>query len=235
MHYRPLVEYVARRVSAGLPGTVEQADLVGYGMFGLIDAIEKFDVSRNLKFETYAVVRIRGAIIDELRRIDWVPRSVRDKARSADQAFASLESRLLRTPSTMEVAAELGITQEELQQIYHQASARGCVSLDGGFLSADGQEGQPAKLADTIADCRQGPPDALENEELKRILASSISGLAERERIVLTLYYYEGRTLAQIGKSLGVTESRISQIHAKAIAQLRTQVSDLREDLRESA
>jgi RNA polymerase sigma factor for flagellar operon FliA len=229
VHYSRLVEYVASRVSMGLPDNIERADLVSYGMFGLIDAIEKFDMSRNLKFETYAVARIRGAIIDELRRIDWVPRLVRTKARWVDQARANLESRLLRTPTTKEVAAELGITEEELQEISRLASARDCVSLDGARSSARSQSGEATRLADPIEDLGRGPSAAFEREEMKHILANSINGLADRERTVLARYYYEGETLAQIGKSLGLTESRVCQIHARAIARLRDRVSSLRE------
>src|SRR6516225_10184508 len=130
VHYSPLVKYVAGRVSVGLPQNIEQADLVSYGIFGLIDAIEKFDPARKIKFETYAIARIKGAIIDELRSIDWVPRSVRAKARSVERAYAKLENQLLRTPSDTEVASELGISESELQAIFHQISFVGVVALD---------------------------------------------------------------------------------------------------------
>jgi RNA polymerase sigma factor for flagellar operon FliA len=229
VHYWPLVKYVASRVSTGLPSNVEQADLASYGMFGLIDAIEKFDISRDLKFETYSVVRIRGAIIDELRKADWVPRSVRAKARWVDQAQANLEAKLGRTPTAREIAAELGLSEDEYRQVSGRADARGVVSLDGELSGANRHGGESTKLVDTISDPRPGPSGAFESDEMKDIIAGSIAGLADRERTVLTLYYYKGMTLAQIGKQLGLTESRACQIHSKAIMQLRSRLSDLQE------
>ncbi len=225
VHYSPLVKYVAGRVSAGLPHSIEQADLVSYGIFGLIDAIEKFDTSRNIKFETYAITRIKGSIIDELRSIDWVPRSVRAKARSVERAYAKLEAELLRTPSDAEVAAELGISEEELQQIFNQISFVGLIALDEVLSSGSGERGDTTTLGDTIPDRGEGPVAAFEVEEMKHLLASAINRLGDREKIVLTLYYYESLTLAQIGDVLGVTESRVCQIHTKAVLQLRSRLS----------
>jgi RNA polymerase sigma factor for flagellar operon FliA len=219
VHYSPLVKYVAGRVSVGLPHTIEQADLVSYGMFGLIDAIDKFDTDRNIKFETYAITRIKGAIIDELRSIDWVPRSVRAKARSVEQAYASLEASLLRTPSDAEVAAEMEITEADLQQIFTQISFVGIVALDD--VLSGGDRNDSTTLGDTIADRGDGPMAAYEVEEMKQVLATAINRLADREKLVLTLYYYESLTLAEIGQVLGVTESRVCQIHTKAVLQLR--------------
>ena len=221
VRYSPLVKYVAGRVSAGLPHNIEQADLVSYGMFGLIDAIEKYDRSRNIKFETYAITRIKGAIIDELRSIDWVPRSVRAKARSVEKAYAKLEGTLLRTPTDAEVAGELEITEAELQQIFTQISFTGIVALDEVLSGSSGERGDSMTLGDTLADRGDGPVAAFEVEEMKQILASAINRLADREKVVLTLYYYEGLTLAEIGQVLGVTESRVCQIHTKAVLQLR--------------
>jgi RNA polymerase sigma factor for flagellar operon FliA len=222
VHYSPLVKYVAGRVSVGLPHTIEQADLVSYGMFGLIDAIEKFDTERNIKFETYAITRIKGAIIDELRSIDWVPRSVRAKARSVEQAYAKLESTLLRTPTDSEVAEEMGIGEAELQQVFTQISFVGVVALDD--LLAVGDRGETTTLGDTIADRRDGPMATFEVEEMKQVLAGAINRLGDREKVVLTLYYYEGLTLAEIGQVLSVTESRVCQIHTKAVLQLRARL-----------
>ena len=224
VHYSPLVKYVAGRVSVGLPQNIEQADLVSYGIFGLIDAIDKFDPGRNIKFETYAIARIKGAIIDELRSIDWVPRSVRAKARSVEKAYAKLESRLLRTPTDAEVAEEMGISERELQQIFQQVSFVGLIALDE-MLSVSGERGESTTLGDTIADKGEGPMDALEVEETKETLATAINRLGDREKIVLTLYYYEGLTLAEIGEVLGVTESRVCQIHSKAVLQLRSRLA----------
>jgi RNA polymerase sigma factor FliA len=224
VHYSPLVKYVAGRVAVGLPQNIEQADLVSYGIVGLIDAITKFDTSRNIKFETYAITRIKGAIIDELRTIDWVPRSVRSKARAVEKAYAKLEAELLRTPSDAEVAAEMGLSEEDLQQIFTQISFVGLVALDEVLSSGSGQRGDSVTLADTIADRGDGPVAAFEVEEMKLILTSAMNRLADREKIVLSLYYYEGLTLAEIGEILGVTESRVCQIHTKAVLQLRSRM-----------
>ena len=230
VHYSPLVKYVAGRVSVGLPQNIEQADLVSYGVFGLIDAIDKFDTSRNIKFETYAIARIKGAIIDELRSIDWVPRSVRAKARSVEKAYAKLEATLLRTPSDAEVASEMGITERELHNVFNQISFVGLVALDE-MLSVGGERGESTTLGDTIPDKREGPVAAFEVEEMKQILASAINRLGDREKIVLTLYYYEGLTLAEIGEVLGVTESRVCQIHTKAVLQLRSRMVEPEREL----
>ena len=221
VRYSPLVKYVAGRVSVGLPHSIEQADLVSYGMFGLIDAIEKFDTERSIKFETYAITRIKGAIIDELRAIDWVPRSVRAKARSVEAAYANLEGTLLRTPTDAEVAAELHISEADLQSIFAQISFVGIVALDEVLSGGSGDRGESTTLGDTLADRGDGPMAAFEVEEMKQILAGAINRLGDREKIVLTLYYYENLTLAQIGQVLGVTESRVCQIHTKAVMQLR--------------
>jgi RNA polymerase sigma factor for flagellar operon FliA len=221
VHYSSLVKYVAGRISVGLPHTIDQADLVSYGMFGLIDAISKFDTDRNIKFETYAITRIKGAIIDELRSIDWVPRSVRAKARAVENAYANLESQLLRTPTDGEVAAEMEISEEDLQSIFAQTSYVGIVALDDVLSGSNGERGEGTTLGDTLADRHEGPSAAYEVEEMKQVLATAINRLGDREKLVLTLYYYESLTLAEIGQVLGVTESRVCQIHTKAILQLR--------------
>ncbi len=224
VHYSPLVKYVAGRVSAGLPHSIEQADLVSYGIFGLIDAIDRFDPGRNIKFETYAIARIKGAIIDELRSIDWVPRSVRSKAKAVEKAYTKLEASLLRTPTDAEVAQEMGISERELHNVFQQVSFVGLIALDE-MLSVGGERGESTTLGDTIADKGEGPVAAFEVEETKEVLADAINRLADREKIVLTLYYYEGLTLAEIGDVLGVTESRVCQIHSKAVLQLRSRLS----------
>jgi len=231
LHYSPLVKYVAGRVSVGLPQNIEQSDLVSYGIFGLIDAIEKFDPERNIKFETYAIARIKGAIIDELRSIDWVPRSVRAKARSVERAYAKLENTLLRTPTDAEVAAELGISEAELQAMFHQISFVGVVALDEMLSSGGGDRGESTTLGETIADKAEGPVAQFEGEEMKQLLAAAINRLGEREKMVLMLYYYEGFTLAQIGDVLGVTESRVCQIHTKAVLQLRSRMAEPEREL----
>ena len=229
LHYSPLVKYVAGRVGVGLPPNIEQADLVSYGIFGLIDAIEKFDLERAIKFETYAISRIRGAIIDELRAIDWIPRSVRFKAREVEKAYASLEAQLHRTPSEAEVAAEMGIKLDDLHQIFSQVSFVNVVALDE-LLSVGGEKGDKLSLVDTLEDHKaEDPVLAFESEETKYLLAKAINTLPEREKIVVTLYYYEGLTLAEIGQVLGVTESRICQMHTKAVLQLRGKLAESRD------
>ncbi|HEY9369046.1 RNA polymerase sigma factor WhiG [Streptomyces sp.] len=226
LHYSPLVKYVAGRVSVGLPSNVEQADFVSSGVFGLIDAIEKFDVERSIKFETYAITRIRGAMIDELRALDWIPRSVRQKARNVERAYATLEAQLRRTPSEGEVAAELGIAVEELHAVFSQLSLANVVALEE--LLHVGGEGDRLSLMDTLEDtAADNPVEVAEDRELRRLLARAINTLPEREKTVVTLYYYEGLTLAEIGHVLGVTESRVSQIHTKSVLQLRAKLADV--------
>jgi RNA polymerase sigma factor for flagellar operon FliA len=226
LHYSPLVKYVAGRVGVGLPPNIEQADLVSYGIFGLIDAIQKFDIERAIKFETYAISRIKGAIIDELRAIDWIPRSVRYKAREVEKAYAALESRLHRTPNEGEVAEELGIKLEDLHAIFSQVSFVNVIALDE-LLNVGGERGDKLSLVDTLEDTKaEDPVAAFETEETKYLLARAINTLPEREKIVVTLYYYEGLTLAEIGQVLGVTESRICQMHTKAVLQLRGKLAD---------
>ena len=223
VQYSPLVKYVAGRVGVGLPQNVEQADLVSYGMFGLIDAIEKFDPARGFKFETYAMSRIKGAILDELRSMDWVPRSVRSKARSIERAYAKLESDLHRSPTDEELALELEMEVGELQDVVNQISLTGVAALDEMLA---GERGESTTLGDTITtDLVPGPTDVLEEEETRQLLGRSINGMPEREKLVLTLYYYENLTLAEIGKALGVTESRVCQIHTKAVLHLKSRMA----------
>ncbi|HZJ27067.1 MAG TPA: RNA polymerase sigma factor WhiG [Acidimicrobiia bacterium] len=223
LHYSPLVKFVAGRVAAGLPQNIEQADLVSYGIFGLIDAIDKFDPERGFKFETYAISRIKGAIIDELRSIDWVPRSIRSKARSIERAYSKLENELQRTPGDDEVADELEMTESELAQTLSQISFVGLVALDE-LLTVGGERSGSSTLGDTVADRAHDPVAAFELGEMKHVLADAINRMPDRERLVLTLYYYEALTLSEIGDVLGVTESRVCQIHTKAILQLRSRM-----------
>ena len=224
LHYSPLVKYVAGRVAVGLPQNVDQADLVSYGIFGLIDAIEKFDPGGGFRFETYAISRIKGAILDELRSIDWVPRSVRTKARAIESAYAKLEAVHHRTPSDAELAEELDLTVDRLQSTLSQISFVGLAALDE-ILSVGGERGESMTLGDTIADGGDGPMAAFEVAEMREMLADAMRRLPERERTELSLYYYEALTLAQIGQILGVTESRICQIHTRAVLQLRSRLS----------
>ncbi|MCU0284606.1 MAG: RNA polymerase sigma factor WhiG [Candidatus Nanopelagicales bacterium] len=229
LQYAPLVRYVAGRVGVGLPASVEQGDLVSYGVFGLIDAIDKYDLDRAIKFETYAINRIRGAIIDELRSIDWIPRSVRTKARDVERAIAVLEARLQRTPSEQEIAEELGLDVGELRKVFSQVSFVHVAALDEMLASNERTDG--ATLGERLEDDRaDAPGDALDDEETRHLLARVIHTLPEREQIVVTLYYYEGLTLAEIGLVLGVTESRICQLHTKSMMAMRTRMATIDDD-----
>ncbi len=225
LHYAPLVKYVAGRVAVGMPAHVEHADLVSYGIFGLMDAIEKFEPDRGYKFETYAVSRIRGAIIDELRSVDWVPRSVRARARKVEMAMQALETELKRTPSDEELAEELEWTLTELQDTLARMSMTSIAALDEVL---DVGEGDRITLVDTLQDLTVSlPEESLDDEETKRLLRETLTRLTEREQTVLGLYYFEGMTLAQVGDVLGVTESRICQIHTKAVLSLRTKLGEV--------
>ena len=191
--YAPLVKYVAGRLGSGLPAHVDEGDLVSYGLLGLIGAIERYDPGRDIKFETYAMSRIKGAIIDELRALDWVPRSVRARAREIERAIADLESKLGRAPTDEEISAKIGISEEELE--------------------------------DSLTDISRSSIAALDETETREALADAISRLPEREKLVVTLYYYEELTLREIGEVLGVTESRVSQLHTKAILRLKARLA----------
>ena len=227
VHYTPLVKYVASRVAVGLPANIERADLVSYGVFGLIDAISRFEPDREVKFETYALTRIRGAIIDELRQIDWIPRSLRTKAKEMDRASAALETALRRSPTEAELAAELGIDVGELRQLLGQLSYANVIALDELLSGASREETERVSLVETLHDQRvEAPGFAIEAEETRRILARAINRLPQREKVVVTLYYYEGLTLAEIGQVLGVTESRICQMHSKAVVALKSKLAE---------
>lgn len=223
LHYSPLVKYVAGRLSGGLPQRVEQADLVGWGVFGLIDAIDKFDPERGIKFETYAMTRVKGAILDGLRSIDWAPRSVRAQARAIETAMAHLNSTLRRTPTDDELAAELQMTDEQLQEALLRISFVGLAQLDQA-LPGMGDRGEAATLGDTVPERGPGPVALFEVTEMRNLLADAVDGLPEREQMVLGLYYYEDLTLAEIGGILGVTESRVCQLHTRAVLRLRAQL-----------
>jgi RNA polymerase sigma factor for flagellar operon FliA len=225
LHYAPLVKYVAGRLGAGLPQSVEQSDLISNGMFGLMDALDKFDPGREVKFETYAIPRIRGAIIDELRAMDWVPRSIRFKAREVDKAHTALEATLNRAPTDAEVAEHLGISLEELHEVITQISLVSVMALEE-VVGGD-ERGEQRSLLDTLADAANADPTSgLEGQEMRGLLSAAINSLAEREKVVITLYYFEGLTLSEIGEILGVTESRVCQIHTKAVGSLRNNLVD---------
>ena len=222
--YAPLVKFVAGRVGASLPAHVDEQDLVSYGLLGLIGAIERFDPEREIKFETFAMARIRGAIIDELRSLDWVPRSVRTRARQIERAIALLERELMRAPTDAEIAKKLGVSKDELEDSLREISRTSVAALDELWSPSGG--GDQIALIDTIEDgSGPDPESSLELTEIKEALAEAISVLPEREKLVVTLYYYEELTLREIGEVLGVTESRVSQLHTKAILRLKAHLA----------
>lgn len=205
LQYSPLVKFVVGRVRSGLPPTVDAADLVSEGVIGLMDAIEKFEPARGLQFQTYAVPRIRGAIVDSLRAADWVPRSVRSRAREVERAQQALQARLGRVPEDRELADEMGISRRELQDLYTTISNTGVASLD--------ELGSPDDVVE---------PSALEvDDEMLGALLPAVRALPERDQVIVALYYFEGLTLSEIGQVLQVTESRVSQLHTRATLALR--------------
>ncbi len=222
--YSPLVKFIAGRMASGLPSHVEEGDLISYGLLGLIGAIERFDLDREIKFETFAVARVKGAIIDELRSLDWVPRSVRARARDVEKAHAALEGKLGRAPTEEEMAKKLEMTVEEFQAALLEIANSSVLALDDLWTFADpeGGGGQISVL-DTIHDPNAVDPQTeAQASEVKDRLADAIESLPERERLVIALYYYENLTLREIGEVLGVTESRVSQLHTKAVLALRS-------------
>jgi len=224
--YSPLVKYVSGRMASGLPAHVEEADLISYGLGGLISAIERFELEREIKFETYAITRIKGAIIDELRSLDWVPRSVRARARAIERANAKLEHKLQRAPTDEEMAVELEMSVGDFQDALLQISNSTVAALDELWTVSDAS-GDQVSLLDTLQD--PGAPDpaaVMDATDLKDRIADAIARLPEREKLVVALYYYENLTLREIGEVLGVTESRVSQLHTKAVLRLRGRMSD---------
>lgn len=215
VHYASLVKFVAGRLGAGLPRSVDTGDLVSAGVFGLMNAIDRFDPEQGAKFETYAIPRIRGAILDGLRALDWVPRSVRSRSRQIQDAIAELEHQLGRAPTDEEIAAELQIEVVELEKWLADVATGSVGPLDHVAMDSKPSHG----------DAQSQPGSALEEGELRDAMRQEISKLPEREQAVLVLYYDDGLTLAEIGEALGVTESRISQIHAKAVLQLRSRLA----------
>ncbi len=222
--YAPLVKYVAGRMSSGLPAHVEEADLISYGLLGLISAIERFDPSREIRFETFAITRIKGSIIDELRSLDWVPRSVRARAREIERANAKLEHQLQRAPNDKEMAEALEMSVEEFQDSLVKISNSSVVALDELWTVSD-SSGDSVSLLDTIQDeSAVDPADEMDLTDMRDRLADAIARLPEREKLVVALYYYENLTLREIGEVLGVTESRVSQLHTKAVLRLKSRL-----------
>lgn len=228
--YMPLVKYVAGKISVGMPNCVEFDDLVGFGQFGLLDAISKYDPSKNVKFKTYAVTRIRGAIFDELRQIDWVPRSVRQKSREIEDAIVSLESKLGRPATDAEVAASLKISEEEYHRTIMKVSGTSVLSLNEVWYSGD--ENDSMSIGDSIESPASLNPDVIaEREEIRKVMIQAINELPEKEKMVIILYYHEDLTFKEIGAVLEVSESRISQLHTKATLRLRAKLTNLRKGI----
>jgi RNA polymerase sigma factor for flagellar operon FliA len=228
--YAPLVKYVAGRVAVGMPPTVEFDDLVGFGVFGLLDAIDKFDPKKGVKFKTYAVTRIRGSIIDELRSIDWVPRSVRQKAREIENAISALEAQLGRVATDREIALSLGLKEDEYLKILTKTTSTTMLSLSDMWFSGD--ENDKVSIGESIEAPSSLNPDVItEKAEAKRVLKEYIKELSDKEQKILVLYYYKGLTLKEIGQVLSVTESRVSQLHSKAIVHLRAKLTNARKGL----
>jgi RNA polymerase sigma factor for flagellar operon FliA len=220
LRYVSLVKYVAGRLAIGLPPSVQADDLISSGILGLMDAIDKYDLERDTRFETYAVTRIRGAILDELRALDWIPRSTRQKARRLETVYVELENSLGRSATAEEVARHMNLSTEALYGILDEVRSTNLVSLDEFVQGKDG-EGQ-TRLVDAVEDRESlDPADRMDIEDLKEVINNAILRLPARERLVIALYYYEELTLKEIGSILNVSESRISQIHTKAITRLR--------------
>lgn len=218
VHYSPLVKFVAGRVGAGLPNSVDPGDLVSAGVFGLIDAVERFDPERGVKFETFAVPRIRGAVFDGLRALDWVPRSVRSRAREVETAFTELEGRFGRAPTDEELATHLRLSATEFQKWLSSIASTTVGPLDRALVAGVEPRAMDGSQPDS-------PAAVVEEGEVRRLVKAELRRLPDREKHVLSLYYDEGLTLAEIGTILGVTESRVSQIHTKAVLHLRSRLS----------
>ena len=221
--YSPMIKYVANRIAMRLPPHIEVDDLISVGVLGLMDAISKYDSSRGAKFKTYAEFRVRGAILDELRSLDWVPRSIRQKASQVDKVVVALQSKLSRQPEDEEVAKEMGLSLEQFHNTLNETKSIPIFSLEDLGIAKESGEQQ------SLLDCLAGKADAdpqtqIRLVELKEIIAKAIDALPEKERLMVSLYYYEELTMKEIGAVLDITESRVSQIHSKAVYRLRTKL-----------
>ena len=226
MEYAPMIKYVASRIALRLPPHIEVDDLISVGVLGLMDAIGKYDPNRGAKFKTYAEFRVRGAILDELRSMDWVPRSVRQKATSVDAVVQKLQAKLGRPPSDEEVAKEMGVSLDEFFRTLNQTQSIPILSLED--LGIAKESGEQKSLLDCLAGKSDADPQTqLRLNELKEIIAKAIDTLPEKERLMISLYYYEELTMKEIGEILSITESRVSQIHSKAVFRLRTKLKSL--------
>ena len=230
IEYAPLVKTVAGRLFMYLGSNVEFDDLVGFGQFGLLDAINKYDPAKGVKFKTYAVTRIRGAIFDELREIDWVPRSVRQKSREIEDAIVNLEAKLGRTASDSEIAASLKMSEDEYHRTVMKVSGTSILSLNEVWYSGDDSDSM--SIGDSIEAPNSLNPDVIaEREEIRKVIIQAINELPEKEKMVIVLYYHEDLTFKEIGEVLEVSESRISQLHTKANLRLRAKLTNLRKGI----
>lgn len=228
--YMPLVKYVAGKVSVGLPASMEFDDLVGFGQFGLLDAINKYDLSKKVKFKTYAVTRIRGAIFDEMRQLDWVPRSVRQKTREIEDTISELEAKLSRPATDAEIAKEMNITEEEYQHTVMKISGTSVLSLNDVWYSGD--DSDHVSIGDSIESPQSLNPDVqVERDEVRKVIIHAINELPEKEKMVIVLYYHEDLTFKEIGQVLDVSESRISQLHSNANLHLRAKLTNFRKGI----
>lgn len=225
LQYLPLVKNVAGRMAMGFPRSVELDDLISTGTIGLIEAIRNFDPKRGVKFETYAVPRIRGAILDELRALDWIPRSTRAKARSIDRALVALENQLGRKPAGSEMANKLEMSLAEFQQAMDDISGTTLLSLDEMVYREEDNRQVPRVETVQLATNEDVLTD-IERMELRAYLVTAVETLSEQERLVITLYYYEELTLKEIGTIMSISESRVSQIHTKGVSKLRNLVNE---------
>jgi RNA polymerase sigma factor for flagellar operon FliA len=226
--YLHLVKYVAGRISINLPPNIEINDLINDGILGLIDATEKYDDARGVKFETYAITRINGAILDALRALDWVPRAVRQRARELERVYQELEAQLGRAASEEEVAEKMGLSLKELDVLMQKIRGTSVLSLEE-FLP--NEKGYEIPLLGTLKDADNDVTSAVEAREVKAALVAAVDELPPQERTVISLYYFEGLTLKEIKGVLNVSESRVSQIHAQAVIHLRSKLRNLTEDL----
>ncbi|MBT3514840.1 MAG: FliA/WhiG family RNA polymerase sigma factor [Nitrospina sp.] len=223
IRYSPMIKYVANRIAMRLPPHIEVDDLISVGVLGLMDAISKYDSSRGAKFKTYAEFRVRGAILDELRSMDWVPRSIRQKASAVDKVVQGLQAKLRRSPEDEEVAKEMGLSLDQFHDTLNETKSIPIFSLEDLGIAKESSDQQ------SLLDCLAGKADAdpqtqVRLIELKEIIAKAIDALPEKERLMVSLYYYEELTMKEIGAVLDITESRVSQIHSKAVYRLRTKL-----------
>ncbi len=222
LEYAHLVKYTVGRMAVSLSPRAEINDLTNSGILGLIDAIEKFEIERAIKFETYAAIRIQGAILDHLRSLDWVPRTVRRKARTLEETYQALEHQFGRTPTEAEIAVHMGISLEELHKLLGDVSETAIISLEDFFVNKDHQE---ISLKDTLKDEGEGPEDTAVAGDVKHNLAHAIGTLPDKEKLVLSLHYFEELTLKEISMIMDLSEARISQLHSQAIIRLRGKLS----------